>query len=57
MTTFPRAWKDEMLDGMVDVIVGEIDLPLAQRRLKDGGPRADPVGRPSARSGPVARGA
>ena len=45
--------KDEMLDGMVDVVVGEIDPPLARRRLEDRGPRADPLGPPGAPAPPV----
>ena len=36
--------KDELLDGMVDVVVGEIDPPLAGRRLEDRDARADPLG-------------
>ena len=30
--------KDELLDGLVDVVVGEIDPPLDGRRLEDGDP-------------------
>ena len=49
--------KDELLDGMVDVVVGEIDPPLERRRLEDGDARADPLGpaRASASSLGVAR--
>ena len=45
--------KDELLDGMVDVVVGEIDPPLDRRRLEDGDPRADPLGAPGAPAPPV----
>ena len=38
--------KDELLDGMVDVVVGEIDPPLDRHRLEDGDARADPLGAP-----------
>ena len=28
--------KDELLDGMVDLVFGEIDLPVGRSRLEDG---------------------
>ena len=27
--------KDEVVDGIVDLVFGEIDLPVARRRLED----------------------
>ena len=45
--------KDELLDGMVDVVVGEIDPPAAERRLAARGPRADPLGAAGAAAPPV----
>ena len=45
--------KDELLDGMVDVVVGEIDPPRDGHRLEDGDPRADPLGPPRAPPPPV----
>ena len=36
--------KDELLDGLVDVVIGEIDPPLERRRLEDGDAGADPLG-------------
>ena len=36
--------KDEMLDGMVDVVVGEIDPPLADADWKTRDPRAGALG-------------
>ena len=35
--------KDELLDGMIDVVVGEIDPPRPEP-MEDRGARADPVG-------------
>ena len=46
--------KDELLDGMIDVVVGEIDPPRDRHRLEDGGPRRGscrPAGRCSATPG------
>ncbi len=45
--------KDEMLDGMVDVVVGEIDPPLEGADWKTRDARADPVGPPGAAPPPV----
>ena len=36
--------KDELLDGLVDVVIGEIDPPLERRRLEDRDAGADPLG-------------
>ena len=45
--------KDELLDGMVDVVVGEIDPPLTDTDWKTRGPRADPLGAASAAAPPL----
>ena len=36
--------KEELLDGMVNVIVAEIDPPVGRRRLEGRGPAAGPLG-------------
>ena len=45
--------KDEMLDGMVDVVVGEIDPPLADADWKTDDPRAGALGPPGAPAPPL----
>ena len=36
--------KDDLLDGMVDVVFGEIDLPAGRDRLEDGDAPAGDLG-------------
>ena len=47
--------KDEMLDGMVEVVVGEIDPPEWRHRLEAGRPPAGALGPPGAPAPPLAR--
>ena len=45
--------KDELLDGIVDVVVGEIRSPGPRNRLEERGPAADPLGAASALTPPL----
>ena len=45
--------KDDLLDGMVDVVFGEIELPPDGRRLADGDARPGDLGARGAHPPPV----
>ena len=49
--------KDDLLDGMVDLVFGEIELPVRRGRLEDGDARAGDLGPRDALSATAGRSA